>query len=183
MTAVSQWRRWQENVALQEQADELWYAAHLRAHHEKKVAAEFQRRDVEHFLPVYRSLRRWKDRLVNLELPLFPGYAFVRLALRNRLRVLQVPGVVRLVGPGGVPESLPEQEMEQLRAGTNGGGKLAPHPYLVVGSKARIVRGPLAGAEGILIRQKNAFRMVLSIGLIASSASMEVDAADIEGMP
>ncbi|HXM98300.1 MAG TPA: UpxY family transcription antiterminator [Candidatus Dormibacteraeota bacterium] len=160
--------------------EELWYAAHLRSHYEKKVAAEFVRRRVEHFVPVYRSVRRWKDRRVELQMPLFPGYAFVRLALRNRLRVLQVPGVVRLVGIRGVPEAVPEKEMQQLREGMRGGAKLFPHPYLVTGSKACIVRGPLAGACGILIRQKNSCRVVLSIGLIASAASMEVDADDVE---
>ena len=182
MTLENQVQVWQENIFPQEHVDECWYAVHLRARHEKKVAAEFQRRQIAHFVPLYRSVRRWKDRRVEIELPLFPGYVFTRLALRNRLRVLQVPGVVRLVGASGVPEALPEQEIEQLRAGLRGGAKLAPHRYLAVGSKARIVHGPLAGLEGILIRQKNSLRVVLSIGLIASSASMEVDAADIEGI-
>ena len=50
-----------------------------RAHHEKRVAAELGARSVEHFLPLYSSVRRWKDRRVQLELPLFPGYVFVRL--------------------------------------------------------------------------------------------------------
>src|SRR5215470_10036357 len=80
-----------------------WYAAHLCANHEKRVAAELNARNVENFLPLYSSVRRWKDRRVNLQLPLFPGYLFVRLPLRDRLRVLQIPSVVRLVGFGGSP--------------------------------------------------------------------------------
>jgi transcriptional antiterminator NusG len=180
--AEKQPQGWRESIMPKERTGELWYAAHLYARHEKKVAAEFQRRSVEHFVPVYRSMRRWKDRRVEIELPLFSGYAFVRLELRHRLRVLQVPGVVRLVGASGVPEALPEQEIERLRTGMRVGAKLVPHPYLETGSKARIVRGPLAGLEGILVRQKSSVRVVLSIGLIASSASVEVDAEDIEGM-
>jgi transcription termination/antitermination protein NusG len=160
--------------------EKLWYAARLRSHHENKVATEFARREVEHFVPVYRSVRRWKDRRVELEMPLFPGYAFVKLALRNRLHVLQVPGVVQLVGTRGIPEAVPEKEMLQLREGMRGGARLFPHPYLATGSKAHIVRGPLAGVHGILIRQKKSCRVVLSIGLIASAASMEVDAEDVE---
>lgn len=160
--------------------EERWYAARLRSHHENKVAAEFARRELEHFLPAYRSVRRWKDRRVALEMPLFPGYAFVKLALRNRLHVLQVPGVVQLVGTRGIPEAVPEKEMLRLREGMREGAKLFPHPYLATGRKACIVRGPLAGVRGILIRQKNSCRVVLSIGLIASAASMEVDTEDVE---
>jgi len=167
-------------VFQQEARAECWYAAQLRARSEKEVAAEFQRRGVENFVPVYRSVRNWTDRRVEIELPLFPGYAFVRLALRDRLRVLQVSGVTRLVGASGVPEPLPENEIENLRAGIGFGAKLTPHPFVAVGSKTRIFRGPLAGVEGILVRHKNSWRVVLSIVLIGSAASIDVDAADIE---
>ncbi len=98
-------------------AEQHWYAAYTCAQHEKRVAAELGMREVERFLPLYSSVRRWKDRRVTLDLPLFPGYVFVRLALRDRLRVLQIPSVVRLVGFNGLPAALPEEEMEILRSG------------------------------------------------------------------
>src|SRR5215469_9864109 len=94
-----------------------WYAVYTCANHERRVAAELGARAVEHFLPMYGSVRRWKDRRVHLDLPLFPGYVFVRLALRDRLRVLQIPSVVRLVGFNGLPAALPDTEMETLRSG------------------------------------------------------------------
>src|SRR5690349_24405845 len=87
----------------EEHCEARWYAAYTSANHEKRVSEQLGVREVEHFLPLYASLRTWKDRRVKLELPLFPGYVFVRTALRNRLQVLQVPGVVRLVGFDGVP--------------------------------------------------------------------------------
>jgi transcription antitermination factor NusG len=157
-----------------------WYAAYTCANHEKRVAAELEARAVEHFLPLYNSVRRWKDRKVRLELPLFPGYVFVRLALCARLRVVQIPSVVYLVGFGGQPYPFPESEVESLRAGIRNALHLEPHPYLNVGSRVRIVRGPLEGVEGILTRKKNLYRVVLSLDLIARSAAVEVDAADIE---
>src|ERR1043166_10057148 len=83
-----------------------WYAIYTCANHEKRVAAELEARAVENFLPLYHSLRRWKDRRVILNTPLFPGYVFVRLAMQDRVRVVQVPSVVRLVGFGGVPAVL-----------------------------------------------------------------------------
>src|SRR5258706_14691214 len=93
-------------------AEQHWYAAYTCAQHEKRVAAELGMREVELFLPLYSSVRRWKDRRVTLDLPLFPGYVFARLALRDRLRVLQIPSVVRLVGFDGQPTALPDAEME-----------------------------------------------------------------------
>src|SRR5579864_9375464 len=95
----------------------LWYVAYISANREKRVAEQMSARKMENFLPLYASVRRWKDRRVTLEMPLFPGYVFVRMALRDRLQVLQVPGVVKLVGFHGLPTELPEKEIEALRTG------------------------------------------------------------------
>ncbi len=62
-----------------------WYAAYTCANHEKRVAEQLGQRSIEHFLPLYERVRRWKDRRVRLQWPLFPGYVFVRLALGDRL--------------------------------------------------------------------------------------------------
>src|SRR5467141_2797239 len=131
-----------------------WYAAYTCANHEKRVAAELGARDVEHFLPLYSSVRRWKDRRVQLELPLFPGYVFVRLALRDRLRVVQIPSVVRLVGFNGQPTALPDTEMEIMRSGLSQSLSVEPHPFLTAGRRVRVRSGPLAGIEGILLRKR-----------------------------
>jgi len=157
-----------------------WYAAYTSANHEKRVDVQLGQRSVEHFLPLYDSVRRWKDRRMKLQLPLFPGYVFVRLALPDRLKVLQVPGVARLVGFNGRPAVLPDREIEALRTSLAAQLRAEPHPYLTVGRRVRIQRGPLGGVEGILIRKKNALRVVLSLDLIMRSASVEVDVGDIE---
>ncbi len=157
-----------------------WYAAYTCAQHEKRVAEQLAERTIEHFLPLYASLRRWKDRRVRLELPLFPGYVFVRLALRDRLRVLQVPRVVRLVGFGGLPVALPDEQVELLRAGLSGEMHAEPHPFLTAGRRVRVVHGPLLGMEGILVRKKGVFRVVLSLDLIMRSVAVELDSADLE---
>jgi len=157
-----------------------WFALYTCANHEKRVAAHLAARGVEHFLPLYRSRRAWKDRRVFLEMPLFPGYLFARFALPARLLVLDVPGLVRLVGFNGQPYPLAESDIETLRTGIRSALRLQPHPYLTAGSRVRIARGPLAGMRGILVRKKNTCRVVLSLELIARSAAVEVDAADIE---
>ncbi len=161
---------------------ECWYAAYTCANHEKRVAEELIVREMQHFLPLYRSARRWRDRRVELELPLFPGYVFVRLALRDRLRVLQIPSVVRLVGFGGLPTVLPDTEMEILRSGLSQSLRAEPHPFLNVGRRVRITGGPFAGLEGILKRKKSNLRVVVSLELIQRSVAVDVDAADVQGV-
>ena len=157
-----------------------WYAAQTCANHEKRVFEQLEQRTVEAYLPRYTSVRRWKDRQVRLELPLFPGYVFVHLALRDRLQVLQTPSVVRLVGFGGHPASLPDQEIDQLRQGLAREIRFEPHPYLKVGQRVRVTTGPLQGLEGILVRKKNVSRLVVSLDLIMRSVAVEIDAADLE---
>jgi transcription antitermination factor NusG len=137
-------------------------------------------RAVEHFLPLYASVRRWKDRRVRLELPLFPGYVFVRLALRDRLQALQASGVVRLVGFGDRPAPLPDQEIETLREGLTHGLRAEPHPYLRVGHRVLVKSGPLEGLEGIVVRRKNGCRLVISFELIQRAMAVEIDEADLE---
>lgn len=156
-----------------------WYAAYTCAQHEKRVAAELRARELEHFLPLYSSMRRWKDRRVTLDMPLFPGYVFVRLALRDRLRVVQIPSVVRLVGFNGSPAALPDEEMEILREGLCQSLHVEPHPFLTVGRRVRITGGPFAGLEGVLRRKKNSLRVVVSLELIQRSVVVDVDTVDV----
>jgi len=160
-------------------AEQRWYAAYTCANHEKRVAAELGARSVEHFVPLYKSVRRWRDRRVQLDLPLFPGYVFVRLALRDKLRVLQIPSVVHLVSFNGHPAELSNNEMEALRRSLTERLDAQPHPYLNVGRRVRVAGGPLTGLEGIIVRKKNQFRFVISLNLIMRSVSVELDDADI----
>ena len=156
-----------------------WYAAHTRANHEKRVAEQLLLREVEHFLPLYQSVRKWADRRKRLEVPLFPGYIFVRLPLQERLRVLEIPSVARLVGFDKLPAALRDDEMEAMRNGLTRDLRAVPHPYLKVGRRVRIIRGPLETCEGILLRNKGDFRVVLSVDLIMRSVAVEVGAEDI----
>jgi transcription antitermination factor NusG len=160
----------------------LWYAAYTSANHEKRVAEQLARSRVEHYLPVYKSLRRWKDRRVTLQMPLFPGYVFVCMCLRDRARVLEISGVARLVGFGGIAAPLPAGEIEALRACLSCGGTAVPHPYLTIGRRVRVKSGPLLGQQGILIRRKGKSRVVISIDLIQKSVAVDTDIADLEPM-
>jgi transcription antitermination factor NusG len=156
-----------------------WYVVHTCSKHEKKVHEHLNLRNIEAFLPLYESLRRWKDRRVRLQLPLFPSYVFVRIALKDQLRVVEIPSVVRLVGFNGSPTALRDDEVDILRNGLAHQLRAVPHPYLTAGRRVRIRKGPLLGAEGILLRVKSNFRVVLTIDCLLRSASFEVDLADV----
>ena len=167
---------------IEQPADPLsrWFAVYTIPRHEKRLAEHFGVRQIEYFLPLYRTLRRWKDgSRITLELPLFPNYIFVRISRRERVRVLEVPGVLSIAGCGREPVPLPDGEIEALRQGI-GVAQLEPHPYLVVGERVRINAGPLAGMEGVLIRKKNSFRVVLTLSMIMQSIAVELDIEDIE---
>jgi transcription antitermination factor NusG len=157
-----------------------WFAAYTRSNHERTAADQLAIRSIANFVPTYESVRVWKDRKKRLELPLFPGYVFVRVPLEEKLRVLMIPGVVRLVGFDGRPLAVPDEEIETLRTVVQHKLKAEPHPYLVAGRKVRILRGALEGMEGILIRKKGRLRVLVSINLIRQSATIEVDAHDVE---
>jgi len=159
-----------------------WYAAYTCANHEKRVAEQLAERSVEHFLPLYESVRQWKDRWMHLQLPIFPGYVFVHFALRDRLRVLKIPSVANLVSFNGTPAVLPEAEIEALKKGLERGIQAEPHPYLNIGRRVRITAGPLEGLEGMLVRKKNSWRFVLSLDLIQRSILLDIDAGSLAAM-
>lgn len=158
-----------------------WFAVYTTPRHEKRVDHHLNLRDVEHYLPTYRSQRKWSDgSRVTLELPLFPGYLFVKIRRTERVRVLEVPGVLTIVGGTGCELApLQETEINALRAGLHL-RNVEPHSLLTVGQRARITSGALAGMEGVVVRKKNTLRIVLTMDLICQSMAVEVDARELE---
>jgi transcription antitermination factor NusG len=167
-------------VSARQVPDEPWYVLYTCPRHEKQVATQIERRSFASFLPLYRSVRRWKDRRKELKLALFPGYVFVRMPLENKLQVLELPGVVRLVSFNGQPATLSASEVEMLQNRISGSLNVEPHPYLRRGRRVRVLRGAMRGLEGIIIRRKDRCRVVFSIDLIQRSVAVEVDEADLE---
>lgn len=154
-----------------------WYAAYTLPRHEKTVADRLLKEEIEAYLPLYLAVRRWNLRKVKLELPLFPGYVFVKMLITERVRVLANPGVIRLVGTNGKAAALPDGEIETLRS-TLAIYKAEPYPYLAAGKRIRIRSGPLAGLEGKIVRRKGKTRLVASMDLIQRSILLELDAAE-----
>lgn len=163
-------------------AESNWYAVYTRPSHEKRVGEHFAVRGIEFFLPLYRTIHRWKNRCnVELQLPLFPGYVFARLAWRQHLRVLEVPSVISIVSNGREPLPLDNSEIEALRTGLHL-RRAEPCAYLNIGERVRIISGPLAGVDGIVLRKNNGIRVVLALPQIMKSIAVEVEACDLEAL-
>jgi transcription antitermination factor NusG len=161
-----------------------WFALYTTSRHEKKVAEHLGQREIEHFLPLYRSKRKWKDgSRVTLDLPLFTGYLFVRIEGGRRGKVLEIPGAVALVtGTGGKPAAVPDATITALRSGLRE-REAEPHPLLTAGQRARICFGAFAGFEGVVVRQKNLSRVVLTMENIMQSFSVEMPVDALEPLP
>jgi transcription antitermination factor NusG len=138
-----------------------------------------QAKGFEVFLPLYESMRRWKDRRKLLSLPLFPCYVFLRGVLDRRLPVLTTPGVHMIISRGERIATIPEEEIEAIRRTLEGQFRVEPHPFLRCGERVRVVRGSLEGVEGVLTRKKNLYRLVLSVEMLAQSVAVEIDALDV----
>lgn len=166
------------NAAAKDQP--AWWALYTRHQHEKAVAEMLVCKGLEVFLPLHDSMRRWKDRQKLLSLPLFPGYVFVRGDLSRRLQVVTTPGVHMILSRGDQIALVPEDEILAIRRAVEGSYRIEPHPFLKCGERVRVTRGSLEGVEGILVRKKNLYRLVLSVDMLARSVGVEVDASDVE---
>jgi len=157
-----------------------WYAVCTRHQHEKSAARILEYKDLEVFLPLYTARHRWKDRIKEVSVPLFPGYLFVREGFKRWLAILTTPGVSSIVSSGGQPVAIPFLEIEGIKRVVGSTLRVEPHPFLKSGDWVRVKCGPIAGVEGILVRHKNGARLVLSVELLGNSAAVEVDATDVE---
>lgn len=157
-------------------ADPLhWYAVRVKHQHERVVAQALTGRGVETFLPLYRSRRQWSDRIKVVEFPLFAGYVFARFELPEKLRVITVPSVHYIVGFDGKPAPVRDEEIAYLQTMMRSGAPVEPWPYLREGQRVRVERGPLQGVEGILLRFKGTWRVVVGVELLQRAVAAELD--------
>jgi len=157
-----------------------WFAICTRHQHERMVVRNLEYKEFEVFLPLYKARHGWKDRIKEVSVPLFPGYLFVRGGLQRWLAILSTPGVSSIVSCGGQPAAIPFSEIEGIKRVVESTLRVEPHPFLRSGDWVRVKHGPIAGLEGILLRQKNVARLVLSVEMLGQSAAVEVGATDVE---
>jgi len=163
-----------------DQTDGLhWYALRTKSRHEKLVRDQLDKQGIEPLLPTVKRLSQWKDRKKEIEVPLFSGYCFVRFTQGEKAPVQKVTGVVEIVGSRSRPEPIPEQEIDALRRLMISVLPYDPHPYLHEGMQVEVVRGPLQGVHGLLLRKEKRHRLVIGIRLIQQAAAVEIDVNDV----
>ena len=153
----------------------LWYAIRVQSKLGNLASATLRGKGYEEFLPLYRSRRRWSDRVKELDLPLFPGYLFCRFDVYDRLPILTTPGVISIVGAGKTPIPVSDDEIAAIQAVIRSGLAAMPWPCLTVGSRILIERGPLAGLEGIALDVDRKYRLIVSVPLLQRSVAVEID--------
>jgi transcription antitermination factor NusG len=158
-----------------------WYAIQTRSRHEKMVARQLEDNGIDSFLPVVKKTNRWSDRSKTVELPLFPGYAFVRSAASadERVRILKIPGVVNFVGAHGQATPIPEGQIEAVKSLVSCDIPFTEHPHLRVGQRVRVQGGSLDGVQGILVAQNGRRNLVISVEPIQRSLSVHIEGYDV----
>jgi transcription antitermination factor NusG len=152
-----------------------WFALTVKPRHEKAVGDRLQIRSLEAYVPVCHSRRKWSDRLKIVELPLFPGYVFSRFCFARRSSVLEVAGVTSVVGFDAKPCPVSDAEIEAIRVMVGSGLPIKEWPYIKVGQRVRICEGSMSGLEGILIREKTGYRVVVNVELLNRAVTVELD--------
>jgi len=173
-----------EKTPFAEFSDLSWYAVQTSYRSEQRVAQALTTKGLNTYLPLLREVRQWTDRKKTIDVPAFSGYLFVNYepTLRNRVKVLETNGVVRMVGGNHSPSPIPVEEIEVVRRTLSSGVACDRCDALIPGAKVRVVRGPLAGVQGQLVRIKNSLRLVVAISVFSQAISAELGLNDVEAL-
>jgi len=159
-----------------------WYAVQTRPRHEKKVAAELARKGIENYVPLLGQIHCWSDRRKKVEVPLFPGYAFVHAAMspEARISILRVWGVLNFVGSQNLGTPIPDKQIESIRMLMAQNLQATPYPFLKSGQRVVVRSGALAGLEGIFLGTGGSKRLVISIESIQQSVVLTIEGYDVQ---
>lgn len=157
-----------------------WYAVSTKPRHEKKVYQALKQKGVDTYLPLQKLSKKWSDRYKTIEEPLFSCYVFVRIALKDRLQVLQTDSVVRFVAFNNIPATIPDSQIQAVKLILEKCHTIDHIDYLTPGQKIEVVQGPLKGVKGICAEIKNSHRLVVRLDSIMQAISVDIDLRDIK---
>ncbi len=168
---------WPEIDSISDFAGE-WWVVHTKSRNEKALAHDLIVRNVNYFLPMSWKVRRRSRRTIKSLLPLFSGYLFFCGDENQRLEVLRTDRVANLIKVGDQEQLL--SELMQIEQALKAGAPLRPYKYLKKGQKCRVIAGPLLGLQGIVVRARDAARLVLQVDMLGQAASVEIDIDMVE---
>src|SRR6266852_648768 len=152
-----------------------WYAITVKHQHEQTVQFALTFKGFAALAPTYRARRRWSDRVLELDLPLFAGYVFCRFPFAERAKVLDTPGVAKVVEFGGNAAEISAEEITAIQTAMASKLPVRPWPYLKPGDRVCVERGPLQGVKGTLLREKGSFQLVIAVELLQRSIAVELE--------
>jgi transcriptional antiterminator NusG len=163
-------------------ATRSWFAVHTRPRYERKVHSELQEKGVQAFLPLHSEVHQWSDRKRTVEMPLFPGYIFVRVtsSADDRVRVLRTNGVINFVGARNIGAPIPDSEIDSVQSVVKSGLPFKPHPHLEIGQRVYVRGGCLDGVQGVLTAVNGDRGLVVSVNLIQRSIAMRIEGFKVE---
>jgi len=155
-----------------------WFVAHTRPRCEKRLAESCVEAGLNHFLPLYQSVKSYPGKRIIFKKPLFPGYVFLELDENEPARIRQNRFVARLLEPADQQEFI--QQLEDIRLALESEREVRLAPNITEGKRVQIRSGPLRGLEGLVLRRQGITEVVLRLDFIAQAAAVQVLADELE---
>lgn len=161
--------------------EKVWYAIYTRSRNEKVVAREFEKQEIEYYLPLVVTLRQWSDRKKKVVEPLIRSYIFVHIREKQYLKVLQTQGVVKAVCFGGKPVPIPGWQIENLKLllGTDLSFKHEICEF-AAGEEVTIKRGSLNGLRGTILQVRGRHKLIISISALNYCLTIDIGPGWVE---
>ncbi|MBU4208343.1 MAG: UpxY family transcription antiterminator [Proteobacteria bacterium] len=162
-----------------------WYVLHTKSRFENVVNDVLIKKTIEVFLPKIKVRSKRRDRKAMIQVPLFPGYVFVKTDLNpyEHIEIVKTAGAVRIIGNKDGPLAVPQESIKSLKIMVAGNSSVITGTRLRKGDRVMVVDGPFAGITGTFIRYKGKERVVVYIEALGQFASVEVRKDDVEIMP
>ena len=157
-----------------------WLVLRTKSQHENVVESVLQQKQVPTYLPKRAVVRSCQGRKRKVEVPLFPGYVFVRPSASQYEGMRYIRGSCGFVLASGPPAALPEKDLDAVKMLVDSGADFTVDPELGAGTKVQIVSGALTGLHGELVRIKNQQMLVVNVDVVGSSVRVELDRSAIE---
>jgi len=163
--------------------EKKWYALYTKSRTEKKVYQLLREKGVEAYLPLLKTLKQWSDRKKWVEEPLFRSYIFIRISERERLDAIRTDGVVRMITFQGRPVSIPDKQIEAVRAYINEGeDRVEKEVQFERGNRVEVTHGTLQGLQGIMVETKGKKRVMVEIEGIGEKIMLNIPKSSLKSI-
>jgi transcriptional antiterminator RfaH len=151
----------------------LWHVLHTRSRQEKALADDMTALGVACYLPLVRHVRYHGGRKAIVELPLFPGYLFLRGAAEDAYRADRTRRVAQILKVQD--QQRIDWELRNLHLALGQDAPLAAYPALRKGVRVEVIGGPLRGLQGMVEDRSKRDRIILQVLMLGQAVSVEIE--------